>query len=345
MKTSVLDSARTKLDKGDSVESRECGAFVISLDFELYWGVRDYVMTHPSYLGNVEGERGAIPEILKAFHEYDIAATWATVGFLFADSLEEFESFKPKKLPEYGDRSLSPYEDSFDQIKCEPSIYFAPDLIRMISHTPMQEIATHTYSHYYCLEAGQTSDDFRSDIESAIAIASKFEVKPRSIVFPRNQHNPKYDKILIENGIICFRGNQSSQIYQFGGNTQRNPLYRLARLADSYVSLTGKNTYKWPVPALGSLVNIPASLFLRPVSKISGLYEDQQFRRIAKCLDRAAHRNEVFHLWWHPHNFGVHLKENIGFLRRILDHFEQLRLKSGLKSFSMVGLAEQAARG
>jgi peptidoglycan/xylan/chitin deacetylase (PgdA/CDA1 family) len=336
---------KDKIKNTSLIEPGDHGAFVISLDFEMYWGVRDYLMSNSGYVENLKGEYEAIPAILNVFKEYDVSATWATVGFLFAESFEEISIYKPTRLPQYKDQSLSPYRDSVGQVEVEPSICYSPDLIRMIANTPGQELATHTYSHFYCLEDGQTIDDFRSDIESAVAIAAKFDVKPRSIVFPRNQHNPAYDNVLIENGIICFRGNQNSAIYQFGGNTQSNPLYRIGRLADTYVNVTGLNTYKWPVPVAGQLVNIPASQFLRPVSNANGFYEDRQFSRLAKCLATAAEKNEVFHLWWHPHNFGRRLEENIGFLRRIFDHFGELRLKRGLRSLSMGDLAESCLRG
>ena len=34
---------------------------------------------------------------------------------------------------------------------------------------------------------------------------------------------------------------------------------------------------------------------------------------------------EIFHLWWHPRNFGVNLAENLRFLNEIIAHFMVLR--------------------
>ena len=56
------------------------GVFTVSIDFELYWGVRDN-WTIEQYKNNLEGVSNAIPEILKVFNENGIHATWATVGF------------------------------------------------------------------------------------------------------------------------------------------------------------------------------------------------------------------------------------------------------------------------
>ena len=58
------------------------GQFIISLDFELLWGVRDHA-DRDSYGQNVTGARAAVPRMLDLFERHGIAATWATVGFLF----------------------------------------------------------------------------------------------------------------------------------------------------------------------------------------------------------------------------------------------------------------------
>ena len=55
--------------------------FVISLDFELFWGLIDNSNFY-DYKQNIEGVWSAIPEILKLFKNYNISATWATVGML-----------------------------------------------------------------------------------------------------------------------------------------------------------------------------------------------------------------------------------------------------------------------
>ena len=85
------------------------GALVISLDFELHWGVRDKCAPDGPYRENLLGARKAIPRILDLFEEFDVAATWATVGFLFAESRREREEFSPAVRPQYADQRLDPY--------------------------------------------------------------------------------------------------------------------------------------------------------------------------------------------------------------------------------------------
>ena len=58
-------------------------------------------------------------------------------------------------------------------------------------------------------------------------------------------------------------------------------------------------------------------------------------------MTHAAKQNLVYHLWWHPHNFGINQAENIAFLNRILDHYQLLNKKYGFKSYTMSALAEE----
>ncbi len=318
------------------------GALVISLDLELYWGVRDVLPANESYWENLKGEPSAIRALLDLFEEYGIAATWATVGFLFAESNEDLERLKPSVLPDYVNKALSPYSDSRRQVDEIPMLR-APQLIDLIKRTPKQEVATHTFSHYYCLEPGQTEEAFAADIDSAIKAAEERSISFKSIVFPRNQHNPEYDKVLIDRGIVCYRGNQKARMYRFKDGSPAKPFYRAGRLADTFVNVSGPNTYDWKDVWKGRIADVPASVFLRPVSKAAGILGNLQFRRIEKGLEHAAKHHQIFHLWWHPHNFGVKTDENLQLLRRVFERFRELHREYGMQSLSMADAAGQAA--
>jgi hypothetical protein len=69
--------------------------------------------------------------------------------------------------------------------------------------------------------------------------------------------------------------------------------------------------------------------------------------RITSAMETAARRRRLFHLWWHPHNFGVDLQENLAFLREILDHFRILQDRYGMRSMTMAAVADEVlnARG
>mgnify|MGYP003575685327 FL=1 len=52
-------------------------------------------------------------------------------------------------------------------------------------------------------------------------------------------------------------------------------------------------------------------------------------------MERAARNNEVYHLWWHPHNFGGYPEESLAGLKTILEHYEMCRERFGMLSLNM----------
>jgi hypothetical protein len=58
-------------------------------------------------------------------------------------------------------------------------------------------------------------------------------------------------------------------------------------------------------------------------------------------MTHAAQHNLTYHLWWHPHNFGVNQDENFAFLEKILEHYVVLRNKYNFQSVTMTNLAKQ----
>src|SRR3954465_428947 len=127
--------------------------FIVSLDFELLWGVRDK-RTIESYGPNIAGVREVIPSLLQLFDEFGISASFATVGFLFARNKQDLLQYIPSTLPQYGLSKYSPYANGYlDKIgnsEDDDIYHYAGTLIDMIRQHPAQEIASHTFSHYYC---------------------------------------------------------------------------------------------------------------------------------------------------------------------------------------------------
>ena len=54
----------------------------------------------------------------------------------------------------------------------------------------------------------------------------------------------------------------------------------------------------------------------------------------------AAQNHKIFHLWFHPHNLGKHLEQNLEKLEAILVEYSELRQKSGMRSVTMAEMAE-----
>lgn len=316
--------------------------FVISLDFELLWGVRDK-RTIETYGENIRGVRKVIPALLDLFDKYDVHATFATVGFLFAKNKEELLHYCPDLLPKYDQKKYSPYEngypESVGESEKDDNYHYASSLIRLIQQHPKQEIASHTFSHYYCLE-GASLQSFEEDMRAAKAIASSYNVDLKSIVFPRNQYSNAHIEICKQLGFIAFRGNETSSIYQPRKNEDQNKKIKALRLADSYVNLTGHHTFIIEEKE-NDIVNIPASRFLRPYSPKSKAFNSIRLNRIKNSLTFAAKNKQAYHLWWHPHNFGIHLNENLASLEEILKHYKKLNTSYRMQSKSMKEIAEE----
>jgi len=323
------------------MKGSNAGQFVISLDFELMWGVRDK-KTIESYGANLRGVRKVIPGLLQLFNKYGINATFATVGFLFASTRQELLSSLPALKPNYSNPAYSPYENDYLQTlgeSEEKDIYhYAASLLDMIRNYENQEIATHTYCHYYCLE-GASLHSFEEDIKAAIRVAKEKGDVIKSIIFPRNQYSDAHIDICKKLGIIAYRGNEKSSIYHPRKNEEQSKKIRALRLLDTYFNLTGHNTAV--IKANEGVVNIPSSRFLRPYSKKLKALEYLRLKRIKNSLTYAAKNGETYHLWWHPHNFGKNLIENLQFLEAILQHYQVLNQQYGFTSKSMKEIAAQ----
>ena len=142
------------------------GIFTISLDFELFWGVRDH-RTLENYGESIRNVHKVVPRLLQLFSNYNVHCTWATVGLLFFSEKKEMMSYLPAELPGYQKKEYDPYS-YIEQNELEKIYHFAPALIEQIKGTPGQEIGTHTFSHFYTLEKNTTIGQFKNDLRSPL---------------------------------------------------------------------------------------------------------------------------------------------------------------------------------
>ncbi len=319
------------------------GKFIISLDFELMWGVRD-TKTIAGYGSNIAAVHKVIPGLLSLFEEFDIHATFATVGLLFFDNKEDLLQSLPQRIPNYLRQNLSPYNGYVQSIgdnEDADDYHYAGKLIRLIQQYKNHEIGSHTFSHYYCLEKGQTIDDFRADLEAAKKTAAKSGITITSLVFPRNQFNDAYLEVCRQMGIFCYRGNETSWMYSAVNSETEKRSRRAGRLVDTYLNISGHHCYSDEQMAKQTPMDIPASRFLRPYSPRLNFADGLRLKRITTSMTHAAKNNLTYHLWWHPHNFGNHRDENIDFLRKILKRYRVLNSHFNFQSMTMSGLARK----
>jgi len=320
------------------------GALVISLDFELHWGVRDHVGREDALYGRLTAARQAVPDLAAVFASRDIRATWATVGFLFASTRRELDPHLPTERPAYERGELDPYVEAIGSDEERDPEHLAGSLVDLIAGTPGQEVGSHTFSHYYCLEPGQGEATFRADLAAAQSMARSRGLRTTSLVLPRNQWNPDYTPAVLDNGFLCIRGPRRTWGHQARSAGNQSILRRGARIADAYLGTSALPTTAWgQVLQPSGLCDIPASAFLRPYDPRLKLLEPLRLARLRSGLRRAARSGRIFHLWWHPHNFSQHRSENFAMLGRVLDEFDRLAVSEGMQSLSMGDVADLVA--
>lgn len=317
------------------------GNFIISLDFELIWGIIDLPLVN-SYKDNIRGVQTVIPKLLDLADKYDIKLTFGIVGFIYYKNKEQLLCNIPKLKPSYKNKKLSPYE-SYISLKCSNDYcHFSPHLIDLIRQRPQHEIASHTYCHYYCLESGQSIDEFKTDLNFAIQIAKENGINVKSLIFPRNQCNDDYLIICKQFGIECYRGNEFNSLHQPSNHTfyLPNKLKRFLRLLDTYLPISGNNSYSKNEMSNNIIINIPASRFFRPYSKSLFFLEYFKMKRILKEMEYAAKNDKTYHLWFHPHNIGINQEYNFNQIEQIFKQHNLLCHKYNFNSKTMLEVSK-----
>lgn len=315
------------------------GVFTISLDFELHWGGCEKwpLDQYREYFLNT---RQVIPKMLELFRAYEIHVTWATVGMLFFDRKADLLKAAPSLKPSYRNQRLSVYRyidhEGIGEGESQDPFHYGRSLVAMIAKEQHQEIGSHSFSHYYCNEEGQTTEQFREDLKAAKRSAATFGVELKSFVFPRNQFNADYLRVCKEEGIESVRSNPSDWFWKIGSTERESWWKRLNRGLDAYLPLAQKTyppsafDYKEEFPVL-----LPASRLLRPYRTRERLLNGMKLRRIVGEMNFAARRGEVYHLWWHPHNFGIAPQQNLRDLEKIIQAFHANRKEFGMRSLNM----------
>lgn len=329
------------------------GAFCVSLDFELGWGMRDK-LSGDALEQRMRATREVIPRLLATFDDYGVRATWATVGLLLCESAEEARELAPVG-PAYADASLSssPTLASLEGGEREHPIWFAPSLVQQIVDTHGQELGAHTFAHLYPLEAGVTLADFEADLGAFRAVADRRGMSARCLVFPRNQYTPAHVSAAAALGFDVYRGNPPGVLNAPRPDHAQNPAIRAARLVESLAPLAPPSAANIPRPVftargagarapLAHPLNVPATRFLRPWSRSLRALDGARVARVTREIEHAATTGSLMHLWWHPHNFALDSESNFAGLHAILGAFSRARRKHGMRAMNMGDFAAAA---
>ena len=312
------------------------GIFTISLDFELYWGIRDK-KTIEQYGDNILGVWHVVPKLLELFSQYQIHVTWATVGAMMSKNKEEFLQFLPEKKPNYQDKNLSPYFDFTENLdKIDEKLIYGNTLVELVQNTKNQEIGTHTFSHFYALEPHQNQDEFFADLEAAKNIAKAKNIELKSFVFPRHQLNQNYINHFPEFGIETYRGTEKAWYHSASRGEEEGILKRAVRFADYYFPMFSHHCQDFSEIKQGNLYQIRASRWFRPFSEKWKSLDFLKIWRIKSQMKYAAKKGKIFHLWFHPHDIGINQQENFRQLEEIFKYYQILQKKYGMTSKNMI---------
>lgn len=312
------------------------GVFTISLDFELYWGVHD-VTSSKEYSINLLNAKKAVSEMLDVFLDNGIGVTWAIVDALRFNDKSEFDKLVQTHELSYKIKRYSPFPFKEKIGKEADEIIFASELVDEIRKAKRQELATHTLSHCYVLEEGFDESQLEEELRLIKQVSKRDTIE--TIIFPRNQFKEEYLKVCFKNGIKSYRGTPSHSSYK--PKRYQNDLlwHKGFRFLSSYFGVRSIFLHDLNFKK-DELFNVPASLFLRPYRSIS-FFQKLKLRRIKKLMTLAAKEGKLFHLWWHPHNFGKRTKNNIDYLIKILDHYSFLEREYQFQNLNISEIRKQ----
>ncbi|WP_332912450.1 hypothetical protein [Algoriphagus boritolerans] len=95
-----------------------------------------------------------------------------------------------------------------------------------------------------------------------------------------------------------------------------NLIKKIFRTGDTLFPLGNRTSYS-EVRNGEFLVHLPASRLLRPF-RSGSFFNQRRIARIKEEIDTAINLGEMYHLWWHPHNFGHYPNENLQILETLL---------------------------
>ena len=310
------------------------GVFCISLDFEKYWGIHD-VCTWQEKESQFKNLEKTVIRLINLLEQHQIHCTWAVVGLLAEPDAIKLHAHS--EIP-YKNKSYSPFPLSSKKYTgIQSYLISANHEIELLKKSEFQEVASHTYSHYYSLEEGPTDADFVLDLDRMQTVINQ---PLKSIVFPRNQINARHLELCHKSGFTCYRGNQESKPWNNSTFEDEGLLKKTMRWSDAYFKLAKTNSYRvQDLQKKQGLVNIPASRFFRPYGSSSFL-EKQKMKRIKTEMETAAKNNKIYHLWWHPHNLTNQTELVFKQLAELINHYKKLNQQYGFTTLNMSEIAD-----
>lgn len=313
------------------------GAFTLSLDFELIWGTLDLFGPEGFRRACLMERERIVGDLLALLDEFEISASWCTVGHLFLDACDGKHA--DLERPTHTWLREDWYHADPGGREDDASIFLGHRLIEKILACPTkQELGLHSFSHVIWGDPGCSRAVAESELEACLRAAAWTGERPVSFVFPRNKVG--HLDVLAQHGIRVFRG-PGPRWYERDENP--GAMGRLAHLAEVALGTPGPTVVPQTTPE--GLVNLPGSMIYLPAHGIRGLIPvARRVRRSIAGLEDAARRQRVFHLWFHPTNLADRYEAMMGGLRAIFGKVRGLREAGRLDVRTMGSFAGQGAR-
>jgi peptidoglycan/xylan/chitin deacetylase (PgdA/CDA1 family) len=292
----------------------DTGTFVISLDTELAWGTFDTKKGYNALETAYRRTPNIVRELCSFFETYEISATWAVVAHLFKDCCGRHD------LPEV---KLDWIDDWYGSLPClngmDTDLWHAPEVLEAIQSCSIsQEVGLHGYSHLILGADGCSREVAEQEVKAAIDVLNSHDISPSSFVFPRNKIG--HLDVLADAGIEVVRGHDRVWF-------EERELPRSVRKPFRFVN----EALSWTPPVTtpreqSGLVEIPGSQAFRPFHD-GWQFSPKQTRvkRAKKGLDAAAKTGKIFHLRFHPFDFGFEPDRMLGLLEQVLEYASMLR--------------------
>lgn len=283
------------------------GAFCISIDLELLWGVWDSLT--PRAISMAESaERPIVRRLLRLFDRFDVSATWAVVGRVFDSSR------------------------GFDGLSGAREAWFAPELVDEIRSCRVpQEVGSHSYAHVYF--SSISAEEAREDVERDAELRRRCGLEFKSFVFPRNMVG--HLELLAGRGINVYRSHDAGALQWVRTSVPR--AYSAANLLDKVIPITPPLVSPVARDGKGALTELPSSTLLLGRSGMRRLASTGvTIHRWQRALDHAAASGRVFHPWFHPSNFYYDTDGQFAVLESVLEYAAALR-DSGRLIFRIMG--------
>lgn len=300
--------------------------FCISLDFEKKWGILDKNM--PYYDEGIRNVDYVIDLMLDAFDKYQIRSTWAFVGMLMFSNKEQMKNILNDNFNiNYVNSKLSPVSN-IDFKNFDIDLFSGVNSLKKILTYNGQSLASHTFCHSYFNENGVKQKDIVDDKNVFNSFCMEIlGVTVNGIIFPRNQ--VPSEKVPYR----YYRSNLNNIFDKGYSESELNLGVKILRTLDCFIPLRKNKVVREELDN-NSVLSIPATRFLRSYKK-NKVINFLLIKRIKSEMTWAAKNNSLYHLWWHPHNFGFNTKENINNLIEILEHFKFLESEYGMRSVNM----------